>query len=411
MSKLAIHGGQPVRTEPFPSWPMHDASEREALNEVLESGKWWYGEKVQAFEEQFAAYQDARFGITAVNGTAALQVALTAAGIGAGDEVIVPPYTFVATASAVLLANAVPVFADIDRDTLCIAPERIREAITEKTRGIIPVHFGGLPADMDEIGAIAEEHDLVVIEDACHAWGSEWKGRKVGAIGDMGCFSFQASKNITAAEGGIILTNDEALADQCRSYTNCGRGKDTPWYEHYLLGGNYRLTEFQAALLLCQLERLDEHVTIRQRNGKRLNEGLAEIGGIEVHQEDPRSNRRSYHLYCFRFVPQAWDGVSRERFIEAVHAEGIPVSPGYPHPLYKNPLFQRKGEGPKFCPLSCPYYGKEMDYTKVVRPNVERVCQESLWLTQSVLLGTEADMDDIVEGIGKVWEHREALRD
>jgi len=390
---------------------MHDASEREALNEVLESGKWWYGEKVQAFEERFSAYQDARFGITAVNGTAALQVALTAAGIGAGDEVIVPPYTFVATASAVLLANAVPVFADIDRDTLCIAPERIREAITERTRGIIPVHFGGLPADMDAIGAIAEEHDLLVIEDACHAWGSEWKGRKVGAIGDMGCFSFQASKNITAAEGGIILTNDEALADQCRSYTNCGRGKDSPWYEHYLLGGNYRLTEFQAALLLCQLERLDEHVTIRQRNGKRLNVGLAEIGGIEVHQEDPRSNRRSYHLYCFRFVPQAWDGVSRERFIEAVRAEGIPVSPGYPHPLYKNPLFQRKGEGPKFCPLTCPYYGKEMDYTKVVCPNVERVCGESLWLTQSVLLGTEADMDDIVEGIGKVWEHREALRD
>jgi len=410
MAKLAIYGGQPVRTEPFPGWPMHDASEREALNEVLESGKWWYGEKVRAFEERFAAYQDARFGITAVNGTAALQVALTAAGIGAGDEVIVPPYTFVATASAVLLANAVPVFADIDRDTLCIAPERIREAITEKTRAIIPVHFGGLPADMDEIGAIAEEHDLMVIEDACHAWGSEWKGRKVGAIGDMGCFSFQASKNITAAEGGIITTNDEALADQCRSYTNCGRGKDTPWYEHYLLGGNYRLTEFQAALLLCQLERLDEHVTIRQRNGKHLNERLSEIEGVEVHQEDPRSNRRSYHLYCFRFVPQAWDGVSRERFIEAVHAEGIPVSSGYPHPLYKNPLFQRKGEGPKFCPLSCPYYGKEMDYTKVVCPNVEQVCAESLWFTQTVLLGTKSDMDDMVEGIGKVWEEREALR-
>ena len=411
MPKLALHGGQPVRTEPFPNWPMHDACEQKALNEVLESGKWWYGEKVRAFEERFAAYQDARFGITVVNGTVALQVALTAAGIGAGDEVIVPPYTFVATASAVLMVNAIPVFADIDRDTLCIAPERIREAITEKTRGIVPVHFAGLPADMDAIQAIAKEHDLAVIEDACHAWGSEWKGRKVGAIGDMGCFSFQASKNITAAEGGIILTNDEALADQCRSYTNCGRGKDSPWYEHYLLGGNYRLTEFQAALLLCQLERLDEHVTIRQRNGKRLNEGLAEVGGVEVHQEDPRSNRRSYHLYCFRFNAQAWDGVSRERFIEAVRAEGIPVSPGYPHPLYKNPLFQRKGEGPKFCPLTCPYYGKKMDYTKVHCPNVERVCGESLWLTQNVLLGTEADMDDIVEGIGKVWEQREALRD
>ena len=410
MPELALHGGTPVRTTPFPGWPVHDSNEREALNEVLESGNWWYGEKVRAFEERFAAYQDARFGITVVNGTVALQVALTAAGIGAGDEVIVPPYTFLATASAVLMANAVPVFADIDPDTLCIAPERIREAITEKTRAIIPVHFAGLPADMDAIGAIAKEHDLVVIEDACHAWGSEWKGRKVGAIGDMGCFSFQASKNITSAEGGIILTNDEALADQCRSYTNCGRGKDTPWYEHYLLGGNYRITEFQAALLLCQLERLDEQVTIRQRNAQRLNEGLAKIEGIEVLQKDSPSNRRSYHLYCFRFVPQVWDGVSRERFIEAVQAEGIPISPGYPHPLYKNPLFQRKGEGPKFCPLSCPYYGKEMDYTKVVCPNVEQVCAESLWFTQTMLLGSEADRNDMVEGIAKVWEGREALK-
>lgn len=411
MAKLALHGGTPVRTEPFAGWPVHDASEREALNEVLESGNWWYGEKVRAFEERFAAYQDARFGITAVNGTVALQVALTAAGIGAGDEVIVPPYTFLATASAVLLANAVPVFADIDRDTLCISPDRIQEAITEKTRGIIPVHFGGLPADMDAIGAIAEEHDLVVIEDACHAWGSEWKGRKVGAIGDMGCFSFQASKNITSAEGGIILTNDEALADQCRSYTNCGRGKDTSWYEHYLLGGNYRITEFQAALLLCQLERLDEQVTTRQRNARRLNEALAKLEGIEVHQEDSPSSRRSYHLYCFRFVPQAWNGVSRERFIEAVRAEGIPISPGYPHPLYKNPLFQRRGAGPKFCPLSCPYYGKEMDYTKVVCPNVEQVCAESLWFTQTMLLGSEADGNDMVDGIAKVWEGREALKE
>ncbi|MFH1006522.1 MAG: DegT/DnrJ/EryC1/StrS family aminotransferase [Candidatus Latescibacterota bacterium] len=410
MPKLALHGGAPVRRDPFTSWPVHDDSEREALGKVLESGEWWYGEQVRAFEEQFAAYQDARFGITAANGTAALQIALTAAGIGAGDEVIVPPYTFLATASAVLMANAVPVFADIDRDTLCISPERIREAITEKTRAIIPVHLGGLPADMDAIGAIANEHDLVVIEDACHAWGSEWKGRKVGAIGDMGCFSFQASKNITSAEGGIILTNDEGLADQCRSYTNCGRGKDTPWYEHYLLGGNYRITEFQAALLLCQLARLDEHVTIRQHNARLLNAGFADIGGVAVHQEDSRSKRRSYHMLCFRFVPREWEGVSRERFIEAVRAEGIPISSGYPHPLYRNPLFERKGEGPKFCPLSCPYYGKAMDYSKVFCPNVEQVCAESLWLGQSMLLGSESDMADILSGVAKVWEGRDALK-
>lgn len=405
MARLAINGGPPVRTKPFPAWPVWDTREKEALLEVLDSGKWWYGEKVQAFEQAFAAYQDAKFGITTTSGTTALQVALTAAGIGAGDEVIVPPYTFVATASAVLMVNAIPVFVDIDRDTLCMDSKKIPEAITDRTRAIIPVHFGGLPADMDAIRTIAQEHDLIVVEDAAHAWGSTWKGRKVGAIGDLGCFSFQASKNITAAEGGIILTNNEELADQCRSYMNCGRGKDRPWYEHYLLGGNYRITEFQAAILLCQLERLDEQVSLRAENAAILNRELAEIEGIEVHQEDARSTRRSYHLYCFRYVPEQFEGVPRERFIEAVQAEGIPISPGYPHALYKNPLFQRKGQGPKYCPLSCPYYGKEMDYTKVRCPNTEQVCRETLWLTQSVLLGTTEDMGDIVRAVRKVQEH------
>lgn len=409
MAQLAINGGQPVRTKPFPAWPFWDEREREALSGVLESGKWWYGEKVQAFEQAFAAYQDAKFGITTTSGTTALQVALTAAGIGVGDEVIVPPYTFVATASAVLMVNAIPVFADINRDTLCIDPERIREAITDRTRAIIPVHFGGLPADMDAVQAIAEEHHLVVVEDAAHGWGSTWKGRKVGAIGDLGCFSFQASKNITAAEGGIILTNDQELADQCRSYMNCGRGKDRPWYEHYLLGGNYRITEFQAAILLCQLGRLDEQVTLRAENAALLNRELAEIEGIEVHQEDVRSTRRSYHLYCFRYVPGPFEGVPRERFLEAVRAEGIPIGPGYPQPLYKNPLFQRKGDGPKYCPLSCPYYGKKMDYTTVHCPNTEQVCREALWLSQSVLLGTAKDMEDIVRAVRKVRENASEL--
>jgi len=411
MSELALKGGKPVRTKPFPEWPMYDECEERALLDVLRSRKWWYGERVKEFEGKFASYQDARFGITTTSGTTALQIALIAAGVGAGDEVIVPPYTFVATATAVLAVNAIPVFADIDRDTLNLDPEAVREAITEKTKAIIPVHFAGYPADMDELKGIAQEHGLVIIEDACHAWGTDYKGRKVGAIGSMGAFSFQASKNITSSEGGIILTDDEELADLCRSYSNCGRGKDRPWYEHYILGGNYRMTEFQAAILLCQLGRLDDQVTRRMGSAKVLDEGLREVEGIELLQQEPKGKRRSYHLYCFRYVQEDFGGVPREKFIEALVAEGIPASPGYPFPLYRNPLFERRGEGPRYCPLSCPYYGKEMDYTKVHCPNTEQVCREVVWLPQTVLLGSKEDMEDIIRAVRKVREHVGELRD
>jgi len=390
---------------------MYDECEERALLDVLRSRKWWYGERVKEFEGKFASYQDARFGITTTSGTTALQIALIAAGVGAGDEVIVPPYTFVATATAVLAVNAIPVFADIDRDTLNLDPEAVREAITEKTKAIIPVHFAGYPADMDELKGIAQEHGLVIIEDACHAWGTDYKGRKVGAIGSMGAFSFQASKNITSSEGGIILTDDEELADLCRSYSNCGRGKDRPWYEHYILGGNYRMTEFQAAILLCQLSRLDDQVTRRMESAKVLDEGLREVEGIELLQQEPKGKRRSYHLYCFRYVQEDFGGVPREKFIEALVAEGIPASPGYPFPLYRNPLFERRGEGPRYCPLSCPYYGKEMDYTKVHCPNTEQVCREVVWLPQTVLLGSKEDMEDIIRAVRKLREHVGELRD
>lgn len=399
-----------MRTKPFPEWPVYDECEERALIEVLRSRKWWYGERVKEFEQRFASYQDARFGITTTSGTTALQIALKAAGVGAGDEVIVPPYTFVATATAVLEVNAVPVFVDIGRDTLNLDPEAVEEAITEKTKAIIPVHFAGYPADMEEIGRIAQKHGLTVIEDACHAWGTDYKGRKVGAIGSMGAFSFQASKNITSSEGGIILTDDEELADLCRSYSNCGRVKDRPWYEHYILGGNYRMTEFQAAILLCQLARLDDQVTRRMENARILDEGLRELEGIELLQQEPKGKRRSYHLYCFRYVKEEFGGVPRERFIEALVAEGIPASPGYPFPLYRNPLFERRGERPRYCPLSCPYYGKEVDYSKVHCPNAEQACREVVWLPQTVLLGSKEDMEDIIKAVRKVREHAGELQ-
>ncbi len=390
---------------------MVDEREISAVTDVLRSGQWWYGQKVSRFEQAFAGFQDARRGVSCTNGTAALEMGLVACGVGAGDEVIVPPYTFVATASAVLRVNAIPIFADIELETCNLDPRDAERKITECTKAIIPVHFAGLPADMDAFGELARKHDLRIIEDACHSWGTRWKGKGTGALGDCGAFSFQMSKNITSGEGGILLSDDEDLADRAVSYSNCGRGKGGAWYEHFLLGSNLRMTEIQAALLLVQLTRLEEQVLRREANAGYLDGALADIPGIALIKNDSRVTRRSYHLYMFRFLEEHWAGADRARFWEAMQAEGIPVRGGYPHPLYRSPLFLKEGEGPRFCPLSCPYHGRKVDYRSVVCPNAERLCEEVCWINQSVLLAEEQDMRDIADAVQKVWESREQLAD
>ena len=280
---LALHGGKPIRSKSYPNWPDFDQSDEQALLDVLRSAKWGrhLGTQVDAFEAAFATYQGARFGVAVMNGSVALRIALLAAGIQAGDEVIVPAYTFIATASAVIEVNAIPVFCDIDPHTYCLSPADLERALTQRTRAIIPVHFAGQSAQMDVIMPLAEKHNLVVIEDAAHAHGAEFEGQRLGSIGDFGCFSFQASKNLTAGEGGIILTNEERYERLCRALHTCGRYPEGQWYEHFLPGGNYRLTEFQAALLLSQLARLENQTVRRNTNGLYLNERLSEIPGIQ----------------------------------------------------------------------------------------------------------------------------------
>src|SRR5436190_17382720 len=238
---------KPIRTRPFPFWPIFGKPEEKRLLRTLRSGKWGrlHGLEVAEFEKSFAEMHGCKHGIAVANGTVSLRIALIAAGIQAEDEVIVPPYTFFSTASAVVEANAIPVFADIDLKTFNIDPVAIEAAITPRTRAIIPVHFAGQPADMDLIMAIANRHKLVVIEDAAHAHGASYKNRPAGSIGHMGSFSFQSSKNLTAGEGGIIITNDNSLAESCRSIHNCGRVPDGVWYEHHIISSNYRLGEFQ----------------------------------------------------------------------------------------------------------------------------------------------------------------------
>ena len=253
----AVLGGEKVRTRPFPTWPIFGAEEERRLLGVLRSGKWGklHGHEVAEFEQRFAAMHGCKHGVGVVNGTVSLRIALLAGGIGAENEVIVPPYTFLATATAVIEANAIPVFADINLETFNLDPRSVEAAITPRTRAIIPVHVAGQAADMDAIMALARKHNLLVIEDAAHAHGASYKNHPAGSIGHAGSFSFQSSKNLTGGEGGLLVTSDDTFAEACRSIHNCGRMAGGLWYEHHVISGNYRLGEFQGAVLNAQLDR------------------------------------------------------------------------------------------------------------------------------------------------------------
>ncbi len=396
--QLAIAGGTPVRTRPFQGWPIWDEREEQALLRALRSGEWGVGgQETEQFEQEFAQAIGSRFALSVTNGTHALVAALRAAGVTYGDEVIVPPYTFVATATAVLLVGALPVFADIDIETGCLDPAAVEAAITPRTKVIMPVQLAGYPADMDRLGEIAARHGLTLIEDACQAHGAQWRGKAVGSIGAMGCFSFQSSKNINAGEGGAITTDDPQLFERAWSYKNCGRTREGGlWYQHDYLGDNYRLSQFQAAVLRAQLTRMEEWAQRRAENGEYLLAGLRAIGGLVPQRADERVTRHGFHFILTRYQPEAFGGMSRDRFIEALRAEGIPASRGY-IPLYttgavrdtERALRQALGLGeptPPHCPAT------------------ERLCnEEAVWLVgQSALLGTRADMDDILEAVAKI---------
>ena len=406
--RLALHGGSPTRTAPWPEWPIWDVTEEEALLRVLRSGHWGRltGPEATAFEHDFAQAHGARYAVALPCGTVALKLALLAAGIQAGDEVIDPPYTFVATVGAVLECNAVPVFADIHPDSYCLDPTRAAEAVTDKTRALIAVHLGGLPAEMDQLQALANQHRLVLIEDASHAPGSVYKGRPVGSLGDFACFSFQATKNLNSGEGGIVLTSDEAAYHRLRAQSDWGR-LPLGWTGEPIVGANYRITELQAALLRAQWTRFPAQCARRDRNGKQLDTLLAEIPGL---RPLPRTalgcDVNAYHLYVFRYDEAIW-GMPRATFIDAMIAEGIPVQPGYTTPLYEWPAFARKQFG--------PYAASREGYadTQTHRahcPVMERVSKhEGCWIKQSALLAEPEEMNDIAQAARKVWSQRNSL--
>ena len=407
MSTLALHGGKKTKGKPFPLWPQYDDHETRALNEVLESRVWWRtpGTKTLEFEQAFARFHGARHGIAVTNGTAALEVTMAGLGIGAGDEVILPDFTFVATASAVLFANALPVMVDVDPDTYCIDPNLVEAAITPRTKAIIAVHMGGHPADLDRLQKMASARGLALIEDSAHAHATEWKGKRIGTFGTAGTFSFQSSKLMTAGEGGIVISNDDKFERQARSVHDCGRMPGEWFYSHFIYGSNYRLSEWQGAILNAQLSRLDEQTRLRHQNARLLDRLLAKIPGITPQKLDPRCTRNAHYAYIFHVDRAKFAEISTKRFIEAMNAEGIPDQASYP-PLHELDVFRSGGYRKR---LSGSQAHAEHAFLRAQFPATQKAAWETVWIPQPALLGDEEDMHEIAAALRKIQQHAKEL--
>ncbi|HVY63152.1 MAG TPA: DegT/DnrJ/EryC1/StrS family aminotransferase [Planctomycetota bacterium] len=406
--KLALKGGTPVRARPFAKWPEWDEREGAALRGVLESGSWGGypspNRHAREFAAKFAAYCGTTFGVCAANGSVTLEMALLAAGLEPGSEVIVPAYTFVATASAVVYTHGVPVFVDVDPDTYCMDPRAVEAAITPRTRAIIPVHLACNMADMDAILAIAEKRGLLVIEDCAHAHGATWRGKKAGSLGAMGSFSFQSSKLLTAGEGGIVVTSDRQLEMRLQSLVNCGRKE--PGYDAFegrMLGKNYRITEWSAAVLSAQLDRLDEQLERRIPRARRLEERLRGLPGISFLKQDPRQDRRAIYQFIVRYDATGFGGAPRDRVVQALNAEGIPADGDFYTPLYQDhELFPMDR---KTNPLAFLEYAKGYDLRRFHCPVTEKAAfREAIWLPHPIFLGSDEDVDDVAKAFEKIHE-------
>lgn len=366
---------------------------------------------MDAFEQAYASLIGAKRVLATSSGTTALETALHVLDVDAGDEVIVSPYTFIATYNAVLNQKALPVFADTDQETFCIDPNKIEEKINERTKAILPVHIFGLPADMDRIMAIARKQKLVVVEDACQAWLAEYKDKKVGTIGDLGCFSFQNSKNIPAGEGGAVSGNDDRLMDRCHSFHNCGRayGNSASDFTGYpFFGGNKRMMEVQAVILLSQMERAEKDFETRLENALYLDSKLKEIPGIIPYKLTEGASKSAYHIYPLRYKKELFDELPREKFLAALQAEGIPCSSGYEaqyHDDFMEEVLNTRGFKKLFSEQRLKRYREELNEL----PENEQLTREAVWFFQNMLLGERSDMDDIIEAVQKVYETRKQL--
>jgi len=431
MSKLAILGGEPVRKKSFPGHNPIGEEEKRAVVEVLESGvlskfigawhpDFYGGKKVQELEKAWADFVGARYAISVNSNTSGLFAAVGAAGIGPGDEVIVPPYTMAATATAVIGYNAIPVFADIQDDIFCIDPKSIEERITSRTKAIIVVHLFGHPADMDSILKIARKYNLVVIEDAAQAPGAIYKGRRVGALGDMTVFSLNYHKHIHTGEGGIITTNSDYYAERLQLIRNHGEAVvEAKGVTNIVnaFGFNFRLTEIQASIGLAQLKKLPRLLDERIQNADYLSRYIGSLPGIKAPVVYPKC-KHVYYVQPFLFDENIV-GISREKFVEALCAE-LPTAEdrdwhlvynGYATPLYLQPMFQKKiAYGRNGCPFKCPWYEGRVNYEKGLCPVTERIESKHMIGTEFIRPpATLEDMKDVVRAFEKVYENRSEL--
>ncbi len=405
--KLAILGGTPVRSEPYPNWPVYDERDIAAVTEVIKSGRWggypYPGPQTQKFIEKFAELQGGGYPVLMANGTVTMEVAVRAAGIGWGDEVIVPACTFQATAAAPMAAGAIPVIVDIDPETYTISPEEVEKAITPKTKAIIPVHLGAEMADMDAIMEIARAHNLVVIEDSAHAHGAKWRDKGAGTIGDFGSFSLQSSKILTTGEGGVLLCRTPELAAKAASIIDCGRPHDKEG-KLYTMGTNYRMTELQAALGNVALERFPEQMKKRAEMADYMDRLLADVPGMRVLKRDPRHTVRSFYRYVFAIDPDVF-GFDRDVVIAALIKEGIPAEDGYP-PMHRYDLFQ-----PLNSRLPVPSaFPERFDFEKMHLPVAERCRRESVWLDERVFRAGRKGVEDVVEALRKILDNANELK-
>lgn len=411
--ELAVRGGDPVRSKGWMKWPVWNSDAEEPMLKVLRSGNWWSGSgtKVSEFEKAYSELIGARRAVATASGTTALITALQVMGVDAGDEVIVSPYTFIATYNVVFNQRALPVFADTDQETFTINPLKIEEKINERTVAILPVHILGLPADMNRINAIAGKHQLAVIEDACQAWLAEYEGKMCGTLGDLGCFSFQNSKHIPSGEGGAVVGNDDRLMDLCQAYHNCGRpyGESMASLEGYpIRGSNKRMTELQAVILLSQMGRARSDADQRLENALYLDEHLKEVPGIIPYKLAGGATRSAYHIYPFRYKKEQFDGLSREKFMEALGAEGIPCWGGYGRQYFDGLIeeaISTRAYKRLFSEQRLNRYREELHHL----PDNDQLTGEAVWIPQHILLAEKPDMNDIIRAVQKIFEHRKDL--
>jgi len=411
----AILGGEKIRTKEWPGWPMWDpAADEEQVVKVLRSGVWSRADLVTEFEKKWAETIGSKRCLAVVNGTNALIASLVQLGIGGGDEVLVPPYTFIATVISILQTGAMPVFVDTDPETFQIDCDKIEAKITPRTKAILPVHILGLPADMITIMDIAKSHNLIVVEDACQAWLAEINNKKVGTFGNAGCFSFQNSKNIPIGEGGAIVSDDDEFMDRCYSYHNYGNPYGTligtVGSGTVMAGTKMRITEYQAAIGLAQMKRLEEQTVKRNENAAYLRARIKNIPGILPYKLNNKVTKAAFHLFPFRYKKEEFRELTRSEFLKALQAEGIPASGGYT-PLNKMPYLKNVLETKNF---KLMYPPEMLDYNKFMERNQcpvnDQLCGEAVWIFHSLLLAEKSDMDDIANAVDRIHRNADKIK-